>query len=80
MSCISLMRWDDTNTVRPSAARPRTSCTSAVSDDSPLAQPVVLPGTWTENLAAHTGHQPATGTSDITTHTHDRTPIDHTVR
>ncbi|WP_301174841.1 GntR family transcriptional regulator [Actinomadura geliboluensis] len=43
----------------------RTSYTPAVPADSPLARPAVLPGTWTDNLAAHTGHRPATGTSHI---------------
>ncbi|MFA1548854.1 UTRA domain-containing protein [Actinomadura chokoriensis] len=45
----------------------RTSYTPGVPADSPLAQPDVLPGTWTENLATHTGHRPATGTSHIHT-------------
>ncbi|MER6814514.1 UTRA domain-containing protein [Spirillospora sp. NPDC000708] len=45
----------------------RISYTPGVTPDSPLAAPTLLPGTWPEALAAHTGHRPASATSYITT-------------
>ncbi|MUN42580.1 GntR family transcriptional regulator [Actinomadura litoris] len=45
----------------------RISYTPGVHPDSPLAKPQLLPDTWPDNLATHTGHRPTTATSYIST-------------
>ncbi|MER6817690.1 GntR family transcriptional regulator [Spirillospora sp. NPDC000708] len=45
----------------------RISYTPGVTPGNPLTVPSLLPGTWPENLTAHTGQRPATATSFINT-------------